>query len=228
MTRANFYRTSLLGNHEENLLSISRTISETIEIASGEFLRICSELVTYAKHPIHREHVSQAVRELQFADALSQKLQHVLSFIDSILLGESIENEEGEKVEIRNVMGSVLRLNYYQVIATQDDFTRVVQKVQMLMRKFRSFEDTTSAFMNFTKIHENFRVITTSLNTLADQYVASADFDLSEITDYFSDRYSMLSERLVLNWCVSCEYESTEEFRKYYALQDAQGTVELF
>lgn len=228
MTRANHYKVTLQDMHQHTILLINALINETIDLTCSDFIRISQDLIALDKDQTAREHISNVVKELQFADAFRQKLQHIVIFQQAILDNETISNDDGEEIEIRNVLGSVLRLNYYQMIAAEDDLTRVVHKVQTIMRKFKSFEETTMVFVHLTKITENFKTITTTLSSLADVYVSSADFDFSQLTDYFSDRYSMLSERLTLNWCVSSEYESIEDFRKYYATQDLNGSIELF
>lgn len=228
MTRANHYNVTLQDIHAHAILLINTLINETIDLTCSDFIRIGQDLITLDTEQTNSENISLAVKELQFADAFRQKLQHIVAFQQAILNNERISSDDGEEIEIRNVLGSVLRLNYYQMIAAYDDLMRVVHKVQHTMRKFKSFEETTMVFAHLAKISENFKTITTTLSTLSDEYVSSADFDFSQLTDYFSDRYSMLSERLILNWCVSSEYESIEDFRKYYASQDLNGSIELF
>jgi len=181
-----------------------------------------------------REHVSNAVRELQHIDTLRQKLEHVISFQQEILNGENPYQEYCEDVNMQDIIGSVLKLNYYQLIAAQDDLIKTVSKVQGLMNKIKSLlthaahEITQIAFNNIHQVNENFKNVTTTLSHLANEYYTSSSQNLSEISDYFSDRYSMLSERIVLNWCVSSEYESVEEFKKYYTNHDKSESIELF
>lgn len=219
--------------HQEQLKVLNLMLTETISIASTDFLQMITVLSKYEEET-GREHVSNAVKELQHIDTLRQKLEHVIRFQQEILNGENPYQEYCEDVNVQDVIGPVLKLNYYQLIAAQDDLTKTVSKVQALMNKIKSLlshaahEISQVAFNNIQRINENFKNVITTLSHLANEYYTSSDLNLSEIADYFSDRYSMLSERIVLNWCVSSEYESVEEFKKYYTNHDKTGSVELF
>lgn len=219
--------------HQEQIKVLNLMLTETINIASTDFLQMINALSKYEEET-GREHVSNAVKELQHIDTLRQKLEHVISFQQEILNGENPYQEYCEDVNVQDVIGPVLKLNYYQLIAAQDDLTKTVSKVQSLMNKIKllfthaAHEITQIAFNNIQRINENFKNVTATLSYLANEYYTSSGQSLSEISDYFSDRYSMLSERIVLNWCVSSEYESIEEFKKYYSERDKSESIELF
>lgn len=220
-------------SHQEQIKGLNMMLTETIDIASVDFLQIISVLSKYEEEA-SREHVSNAVRELQHIDTLRQKLQHVIDFQKEILNGENPYHEYCEDVNVQDIIGPLLKLNFYQLIAAQDDLTKTVSKVQALISKIKAqlahvaHEISQVAFNNINRVNENFKNVTTTLNHLVTQYYSSSDLSLSEISDYFSDRYSMLSERIVLNWCVSSEYESVEEFKKYYSSRDKSESIELF
>ena len=232
-TNTNSTNSNLDEGHQEQIEVLNRMLTETIDIASLDFLQIITALSKYEEEA-GREHVSNAVKELQHIDTLRQKLQHVIDFQKEILNGENPYHEYCEDANIQDIIGPLLKLNFYQLIAAQDDLTKTVSKVQALITKIKTHlsqaahEISQVAFNNLNRINDNFRSVTTTLSHLANQYYSSSDLGLSEISDYFSDRYSMLSERIVLNWCVSSEYESIEEFKKYYSNSDKSESIELF
>lgn len=217
-------KTNLELAHEEQVKVLNLLLTEIMELASVDFLQMGSVLSEFEKAAVHAETVSLAVMELQHVDALRQKLEHIRDFQIGILNGDSALHEDGDEVNFQNIPGLVFKLNYYQVVAAQDDFSNSVRKVQSLMSKIRANE----SFANLQRIQDHFKNITTTLSFLANEYCTSTDFELSHLSDYFSDRYSMLSERIVLNWCVSSEYESVEDFKKYYSSKDKSESVELF
>lgn len=225
--------TKLNEAHQELIKSLNRMLTETIDIASVDFMEIITAL-SKCEEEASREHVSNAVKELQHIDTLRQKLQHVIDFQKEILNGENPYHEYREDVNVQDIIGPLLKLNFYQLIAAQDDLTKTVSKVQNLINKIKAqlahvaHEISQVTFNNIHRINENFKNVTTTLSHLVNQFNSSSDLSLSEISDYFSDRYSMLSERIVLNWCVSSEYESVEEFKKYYSARDKSESIELF
>jgi hypothetical protein len=225
MIQENFRKTELEKTHQDHLKMMNNILTETIQLTSTDFVKICNKLADLDKEHGSKENIFQ---ELQYVDALQQKLQHILQFQEAILTGKKITHDDGEEIDIRNIAGSVLKLNYYQAVAAQEDFSKTVKKVQAFIRDVGSYHDAAASFTNLETINDNFRELTSSLDFLAGEYVAHSDFDLSHVTDYFSDQYSMLSERIVLNWCVSSEYESVEDFKRYYAGQEKGGSVELF
>jgi len=229
MSQNNLNKDKIAQAHQEQIKNLNDVLHETIELASADFLQLCNVLTDFGKHPENKENVSLAVQELQYVDALRQKLQHVCHFQNAILTGEKIEHDDGEELDIREITGSVLKLNYYQTVAAHDEFGKVVFKVQTIMRKIKTAATAAAdSFTNLVRINDNFRMITSMLSFLANEYVSTSDLDLSHVTDYFSDHYSMLSERMVLNWCVSSEYESIDDFRKYYSNQERSQSIELF
>jgi hypothetical protein len=214
-------------DHQEKIKVLNLLLTETIHLASSDFLHLCNILAA-PDNSEDKEDVSQAVKELQHVDALRQKLQHMLDFHNAALNGENASNEDGDEVSLLDIIGLVLKLNYYQLIAAHEDFSKAVSKVQGLMRKMKVGNLVTTFFVNLQRINDNFKNITSTLHQLSGTFMTTSDFDLSQVADYFSDRYSMMSERIVLNWCVSSEYESLEEFKRYYSSQDRNGSVELF
>ncbi len=232
-TNTNSTHSNLEEAHQEQIKVLNMMLTETIDIASIDFLQMITALTKYEEEAAH-EDVSNAVKELQHIDTLRQKLEHVIAFQQEVLNGENPYQEYCEEASIKSIIGPLLKLNYYQLIAAQDDLTKTVFKVQTLILKIKSqlthaaHEVSKAAFTNLNRINDNFRNVTTTLSHLANEYYSSSDINLSEISDYFSDRYSMLSERIVLNWCVSSEYESIEEFKKYYSNRDKSESIELF
>ncbi len=220
--------------HRQQIEVLNLTLEETIDLASDDFLQMITALSQY-NNETAQEHVTNAVKELQHIDTLRQKLQHIIDFQQEILNGENPYQEYCEDVNLQQIIGPLLKLNYYQLIGAQSDLVKTVHKVQNLMSsiKLQASQPLTHgilviSFNHFNRITDNFRNITTTLSRLANEYYSSSDLNLTHIADYFSDRYSMKSERIVLNWCVSSEHESIEDFKKYYANHDHSESIELF
>jgi hypothetical protein len=223
-------------SHEywQTIESANFMLAETISIATDDFLSMCTLLKKCnVKSDVLAEEISAAVRELQHIDFLRQKLGHVcdmhldLQNNDAKIIGVDEDNKYAGH-------GLIFRVNYFQLMAAHEDYIKVVLSVQSTIRKIKEhnvllISFNTPIFPNRFRIDDNFRTLNTSLGSLADKYYYQSDTNLSQLIDKISSKYTMESERVVLQWCLGNPNSTSEDnFMDHYKATSVTENIELF
>lgn len=217
------------------LENINAKLAETISMASSDFLETCNLLKNCnVKTDQLKEQISAAVRELQHIDFLRQKLGHARDLHIELLPGQEPKmiGIDDEKKYASHAL--IFKINYYQLLAAHEDYTKVVSSVLGTIRKIKEhnvllISFNAPVFSNRFQIDDNFRDLNESLNQLMQKYYCNPDFDWSWVTSQISTRYTMESERVVLQWCLkNTDGVPDEDFIYHYKTSNLDASIELF
>lgn len=213
--------------------SVNSMLTETITLAADDFLSMCELL---KKCNVKAEElsleISAAVRELQHIDFFRQKLGHVCDLHFELQKQHTTIGFEESKRFARH--GLVFRVNYFQLMAAHEDYIKVVLSVQSTIRKIKEhnvllINFSTPIFPNRFQIDDNFRSLNIKLGALAEKYFYTSDIDLSGLVTQMSSRYTMESERVVMQWCINNTDNSSEDsFMDHYKASAITDNIELF
>lgn len=213
--------------------SVNSMLAETIAMASDDFLDMCTLLKRCnVKSQELIAEISAAVQELQHIDFFRQKLGHVCDLhLELKKQQTTIGIEESIKYAGH---GLIFRVNHFQLMAAHEDYIKVVLSVQSTIRKIKEhnvllINFSAPIFPNRFQIDDNFRTLNTTLGALAGKYFEASDINLSSLINQMSSRYTMESERVVLQWCIDNTDNSYEDgFMDHYKAKTITDNVELF
>jgi hypothetical protein len=233
MTNAQTAQSQTPQKYWQAIESVNSTLAETIALASDDFLDMCTLLKKCkVKSEDLATEISAAVRELQHIDFLRQKLGHVYDLHFELQKSRAtVGIDEENRYEGH---GLIFRVNYFQLMAAHEDYIKVVLSVQSTIRKIKEhnvllINFNTSIFPNRFQIDDNFRTLGISLGSLADKNFYASDVELYGLVNRISSRYTMESERVVLQWCIdNSESSSEDNFMDHYKASSLTDSIELF
>lgn len=221
---------ALLTPEQKDLVKdIICTLRETVNLATNDFLLVAAFLrnlsdrskLTNATNL--RADVSHIVTELQYIDALKQRIDHMIFFLEEIgdLKPGQIQRDELNS-NYHKTCGLIFQLNFYQLKVAKADFVKSVEKIQEELVALRRSPDAghefgvepRDIFNHFNQVIKNIHDVAHSLIHLSALFPVDSEVRSLGIVRYLLNQYTMESEREVLRWCMNyLEDNSIEELK---------------
>ena len=228
--------------YQERIRSVQGEIKNTLGEATIDFLMVSSIFKRYSQFSSpatgqeEAVRMSLAVKELQYMDTFSQKLNHIMD-LHTLLEKNQAHPEQCQ----HDHAGFVFKLNYMQAVAATRTFVSIVTDLKKNLHELHHHILSVTG-MDFTE-SDYFRHlpnITEGMNSVSDllgsmavdrQEEAPIHTGIKNDVMEIAKLYSMDSERYVLVWLANHPQGTSEEM---VALYDADGfgrveeEIELF
>ncbi len=233
---------SLTSEQKDLVVDVIAKLEETVTLATNDFLLVAAFLKNLSdrsrliKSVSFGLEVSRIVTELQYIDALKQRIDHMVFFLEEIT--ELKESGHSYTVEMINnyhkTCGLIFQLNFYQLKVAKSDFVKSVEKIQNELVALKKLPDAQNEFRvepkdifnNFYQVIKNIHDVAQSLIHLAALFPLHSGVRSLSIIRHLLSRYTMESEREVLRWCMSYLEDSSIEELKIEDLNEEQ--IQLF
>jgi len=201
------------------IANVIEQLQEAVSLATNDFflvsafiknLRDRSKLIQ--SDNFGRE-VSSIVTELQYIDALKQRIDHIIFFLEEIKeLKQSGHVYTDEVVaNYHKTCGLIFQISFYQLKTAKVDFVKSVEKIKLELSALKALPcaglefdvEPQVIFSYFNQVVKNMHEVAHSLIHLSALFPVNTEVRSLGIVRHLLNRYTMESEREVLRWCLN-------------------------
>jgi hypothetical protein len=209
----------LSSEHMDLIADVIGKLQDTVNLATNDFLLVAafiknlrdrSKLINAVNYGVEVSHI---ITELQYIDALKQRIDHMVFFLEEI---NSLKHP-GHRfaLEIINnhqkTCGLIFQLNFYQLKMAKADFVKSVDKIKVGLMGIKAQPDGNSLldaepkemFSYFHDVLKNMHDVAHSFIHLAALFPVNSEVRSLSIIRHLLNQYTMESEREVLRWCMN-------------------------
>ena len=233
----------LLAAEQKNLVAdVVSQLQETVSLATNDFFLVAAFIKNLRDRSnlIHAENfgreVSSIVTELQYIDALKQRIDHMIFFLEEIKeLKQAGQVYSHDMItNYHKTCGLIFQLNFYQLKVAKADFIKSVEKIKSELNALKALPDAglefdvepKVIFSYFSQVIENMHGVAHSLIHLSTIFPVNSEVRSLSIVRHLLTRYTMESEREVLRWCLNYMEDNSIEELKINDLKEDQ--IQLF
>jgi hypothetical protein len=233
----------LLTIEQRNLIAnVVDQLQETVSLATNDFFLVAAFIKNLRDRSnlIHSDNfgkeVSSIVTELQYIDALKQRIDHIIFFLEEIkeikqpsqvYIAEEITN-------YHKTCGLIFQLSFYQLKVAKVDFVKSVEKIKSELTVLKTLPDAELEFdvepevifSYFNQVIKNMHDVAHSFIHLSTLFPVNSEVRSLTIVRHLLTRYTMESEREVLRWCLNYMEDNSIEELKIDDLKEDQ--IQLF
>ena len=220
---------------------VKTLIADVLDVALIDFLMVSSVFKKYnqfANPDMPSEdaiRVSECVKELQYMDVFSQKLNHIISLND--VIHDAARANGNNQTEQGDQAGFILKLNYCQALVAAYEFQLNAEDLrQNLYDLHDHIIDVTGLdyqesvyFKHQEEVKEKLMAINNMLDAIQHERYHEAPIaaaGVEGLVGKISNIYSMASERFVLVWLIKHTEITVEELLKQYMRKGFDKAVE--
>jgi hypothetical protein len=141
-------------DHQDLVADVTRKLQDTVNLATNDFLLVAalikdlgdrSKLINSCNFG---NEVSRIVTELQYIDALKQRMDHMIFFLEEInTLKQSGQFCSREIINnYQKTCGLIFQLNFYQLKIAKVHFVKSVEKIKSELIALKARPDASSQF----------------------------------------------------------------------------------
>jgi len=232
----------LAPEHMDLVTDVISKLQDTVNLATNDFLLVAAFLknINDRSKLIHsiilETQVSNIVTELQYIDALKQRIDHMVFFLEEISELKHPALYSNEMINTyHKTCGLIFQLNFYQLKVTKADFVKSVEKIKSGLTALKARPGDGSPlevepkdiFNYFHKVIKNMHEVAQSFIHLSAVFPVNSEVRSLSIVRHLLNRYTMESEREVLRWCMNyLEDSSIGELKIDDLLKEEQ--IQLF
>lgn len=233
--------TPLTSEHMDLVADVISKLQETVNLATNDFLLVAAFLKNISDrskliHSINLEtQVSNIVTELQYIDALKQRIDHMVFFLEEISEMKHPAMYSSEMINNNHkTCGLIFQLNFYQLKVAKADFVKSVEKIKSGLTALKAQPGDGSPlevepkdiFNYFHEVIKNIHEVAHSFVHLSALFPVNSEVRSLSIVRHLLNRYTMESEREVLRWCMNYLEDSSIGELKIDDLKEDQ--IQLF
>jgi hypothetical protein len=232
--------------YKDRIAEINSSILVIVDNAMIDFLMVNSVFKKYneaadpSKSGDDAKRVSLSIKELQYVDYFSQKLDHVRKLNQGI--SEAVINNTNQMDGKMDHAGFVFKLNYLQTTVAANEFSVNASGLRQNLYELHdhivsvtklNFHEN-AYFKNLTGIEEKLKHVKHLLNEIQKERFHEAPGPLTAgeyETKNISDLYTMTSERYVLLWLLKYPQADAAKLLKHYrrdGYAQIEEEIELF
>jgi hypothetical protein len=210
----------LLTIEQKSLVAnVADQLQEAVSLATNDFFVVAAFIKNLRDRSklIHSDNfgkeVSNIVTELQYIDALKQRIDHVIFFLEEIKeLKQPGQVHSNEVImNCRKTCGLIFQLSFYQLKVAKADFVKSVEKIKSALTALKALSDAglefdvepKVIFTYFNQVIKNLQDVAHSLIHLSTLFPVNTEVRSLSIVRLLLNRYTMESEREVLRWCLN-------------------------
>jgi len=220
----------LTSEHKDLIVDAINKLQETVNLATDDFLLVAAFLKNLSDRSIlinsvnFGMKVSSIVTELQYIDALKQRIDHMIFFLEEIK--ELKQPGQLYSLEIianyHKTCGLIFQLNFYQLKVAKAGLAKSVEKIKSELTSLKALPgselkfnaEPTVIFSYFNQVIEKLNEVAHSLTHLSTIFPVNSEVKSLGIVRHLLNRYTMESEREVLCWYMNyIENNSIEELK---------------
>lgn len=208
--------------------ALNGMIKDVLDIALIDFMMVSSVFKRYNQFALpalssnEARHVSLSVKELQYMDTFSQKLNHV------VLLNQLVDQSQGANVaHTSDHAGFIFKLNYAQTTVATEEFVANAEDLQKNLHNLHDHIISVTGmdfheskyFTHLEEVKRKTVVIKTLLDEICTERYKESPSTISSIeheANRISGIYTMASERFVLLWLIKHANAPFEELLEDY------------
>ena len=223
------------------MVKCNMDVDKVLEVAMVDFLMVSSIFKKFSEamdEPLiamESKNISISVKELQYMDAFSQKLNHIMD------LNKMLEERSREPGHKTDHAGFIFKLNYLQAVVARNDFRFTVTDLKKNLHELHDhiievtkldFNEK-AYFKHFDEVMEGMDWLIANLKEMMEKRLKESPLDpaVKQEVVAVSDFYSMDSERYVLVWLSNHPEGDEEEIIKLYegdGFNRVEEEIELF
>jgi hypothetical protein len=228
--------------HRDLVADVINKLQETVNLATNDFLLVAALIKNLGDRSklINAQNfgkeVSQIITELQYIDALKQRIDHMIFFLEEIsMLQQAGQPNSNEMINnYHKTCGLIFQLSFYQLKIAKADFVKSVEKIKTELHALKSQPHASSqfdvepkdVFVYFNQVIKNMHDAAHSLVHLSVLFPVNSEVRSLGIIRQLLNRYTMESEREVLRWCMNYLEDNSIEELKIDDLKEDQ--IQLF
>jgi hypothetical protein len=210
----------LLSKEQKDLVEgVVSQLQETVGLATNDFFLVAAFVKNLGDRSklIHSDNfgreISSIVTELQYIDALKQRIDHMIFFLEEIkeLKQPGQVYTQEAMANCHKTCGLIFQLNFYQLKVAKADFVRSVEKIKSGLAALKTLPNAgvefdvepRVIFSYFNQVVESMNEVTGSLIYLSTLFPVNSEVRSLSIIRQLLSRYTMESEREVLRWCLN-------------------------
>jgi len=233
---------SLTSEHKDIIADTIGKLQDTVNLATNDFLLVAAFLKNlndrskFIKSVDLGVEVSRIVTELQYIDALKQRIDHMIFFLEEICGLKQVDQAYSAEMinNYRKTCGLIFQLNFYQLKVAKADFVKSVEKIQTELSALKRLPEARhefrvqpkDIFSHFNQVINKIREVAHCFIQLSALFPVSSEVRSLSIVRHLLNRYTMESEREVLRWCMDYIEDNSVGELKIEELREAQ--IQLF
>ena len=234
--------------YKQRMDEIKNAIREILDTAMIDFLMVNSVFKKYnqfAEPSIaapEAARISLSVKELQYMDIFSQKLNHVIALQETLVEKDSLEQStNGQGNAPRDYANFIFKLNQLQAAVACFDFAITVTDLKKGLHELHNhiievtrldFHES-DYFKHLQQIEERLAGVVKTLREIAYERIAESPIDhgVKNQVLKINNLYTMANERYVLLWLLKHWHGQAEDLIEAYKLDGfvrVEEEIELF
>lgn len=199
--------------------NVVEQLQEAVGLATNDFFLVAAFIKNLRDRSklIHSNNfgrkVSGIVTELQYIDALKQRIDHIIFFLEEIKeLKQPGHTYTHEMINnYHKTCGFIFQISLYQLKVAKADFVKSVEKIKSELNALKGLPNVELEFdvepkvifTYFNEVIKNIHNTENSLIHLSALFPVSSEVRSLSIVRHLLNRYTMESEREVLRWCLN-------------------------
>jgi len=199
--------------------NVVNQLQEVVSLATNDFFLVAAFIKNLRDRSnlIHSDNfgreVSSIVTELQYIDALKQRIDHIIFFLEEIKELKQPGQVYTDEVitNYHKVCGLIFFLFFYQLKVAKADFMKSVAKIKSELSALKTLPgaalkfdvEPQVIFSYYNQVVEDMHEVAHSLIHLSALFPVNSEVRSLSIVRHLLNRYTMESEREVLRWCLN-------------------------